>query len=284
MSLKNYKNTRLFYFVFPGMSWFFSFLLIPIFIVIVLSFLKKGTYGGIVVELNFDNYLRTLNPLYLKIIWNSLKLATLTTFSCLLLAFPVAYTLATVSVRWRALLLLLVVIPFWTNFIIRVYAIKVLLSMNGPISNLLFIFGIQSELSPLTENAYAVWFAMVLNYLPFMVLPLYVSLEKFDFSLVEAAQDLGASTFSTLKNIVLPLIKPGLISGFILVFIPSLGEFVIPDMIGGAKTMLIGNLITDQFLKVRDWPFGAALSMCLLLTVGLGFWIQSRLQQDESQL
>ena len=281
MQIKNYKNTRLSFFVLPGMFWFFTFLVIPIFIVIALSFLKKGTYGGVVFDFNLDNYLRTLNPLYLKIIWNSLKLATLTTVSCLLLAFPVAYTLATVSVKWRALLLLLVVIPFWTNFIIRVYAIKVLLSMNGPISHLLFAFGIRSELSPLTENAYAVWFAMVLNYLPFMVLPLYVSLEKFDFSLVEAAQDLGASTFSTLKNIVLPLIRPGLVSGFILVFIPSLGEFVIPDMIGGAKTMLIGNLITDQFLKVRDWPFGAALSMCLLLTVGIGFWIQSRLEKSE---
>lgn len=253
--------------VLPTIGWFFWFLLIPLAIVLVYSFAQRGIYGGVVYKFTLENYLRATDWIYLRIFWSSIKLASLTAVSCLLIGYPMAYVMATSGRVMRSVLLMLVVVPFWTNFVVRAYAIKVILGDQGPLNQLLLLLGAISEPIVFTNTSFAVWLGMVTNYLPFMVLPLYVALEKFDFSLIEAAKDLGASSWRILWRILIPMTRAGIVTGLIFVFTPALGEFVIPDLLGGARTMLIGNLITEQFLKTRDWPFGAALSLLLILTV-----------------
>jgi spermidine/putrescine transport system permease protein len=194
-----------------------------------------------------------------------------------------AYVMATASKQMRSVLLILIVIPFWTNFVIRAYALKVLFGEHGPLSQLAMYLGWISEPMGFGNGQWAVWLGMVTNYLPFMVLPLYVSLEKFDFSLLEAAKDLGANPIKTLLRVMVPLTKPGIVTGLIFVFTPALGEFVIPDLLGGARTMLIGNLITEQFLKSRDWPFGSALSLLLILIVTASLVVYLRLSSEQPQ-
>jgi spermidine/putrescine transport system permease protein len=267
--------------VIPTLSWFLFFLIIPMGYVIFYSFLKKGLYGGVIVEFTLSNYLRAFDPIYLQIFWNSILLALVTAFSCLLLGYPLALMMATAPKKIRPLLLILVIIPFWTNFVVRAYAVKVLLAEEGPINQLLLWIGLIKDPIGFLNSPFAVWLGMVSNYLPFMVLPLYVSLEKFDFSLLEAGRDLGASTRQVITRVLLPLTRPGMITGFVLVFAPSLGEFVVPDLFGGARTMLIGNLITDQFLKSRDWPFGSAISLLLILVVMGALVIYLRNQNHE---
>jgi spermidine/putrescine transport system permease protein len=269
--------------VIPAIGWFLWFLLIPLSFVLVYSLVSKGTYGGIVFRLTSDNYLRATDFIYLRIFWNSLKLATLTALSCLLIGYPMAYVMATVSPKIRSILLVSVVIPFWTNFVVRAYAIKVLFGQFGPVNHALMALGLFAEPVELVNNEFAVWLGMVTNYLPFMVLPLYVALEKFDFSLLEAAKDLGASPWNSLWRVLIPLTRPGIVTGVIFVFTPALGEFVIPDLLGGARTMLIGNLITEQFLKTRDWPFGSALSLLLIVTVMVSLVIYLRASSDEDE-
>ncbi len=251
----------------PLMGWFLWFLLIPLTIVIVYSFITKGMYGGVEFRFTFENYIRATDLIYIKIFLSSLKLAVLTAVSCLVIGYPMAYVMATAQVWMRPILMMLVIVPFWTNFVVRAFAIKVLLGENGPVNHFLLSLGLIQEPVLFANTFFSVWLGMVTNYLPFMVLPLYVALEKFDFTLLEAAKDLGARSWMILWRILLPLTKKGVIAGVVFVFTPALGEFVIPDLLGGAKTMLIGNLITEQFLKTRDWPFGAALSLILILTV-----------------
>lgn len=253
--------------VLPALGWFAFFLLIPLGFVLFYSVLTKGVYGGIVYDFTFANYKRVVDAIYLKIFLNSVWLAIVTAFSCLVLGYPMAYVMATSSKKWRPVLLMLVIIPFWTNFVVRAYAVKVLLADQGPLNQLILFLRLSHEPIAFSNSAFSVWLGMVTNYLPFMVLPLYVTLEKFDFSLLEAARDLGARSWHVLFQILLPITRPGIITGFILVFTPALGEFVVPDMFGGSRTMLIGNLITDQFLKSRDWPFGSAISILLMITV-----------------
>jgi spermidine/putrescine transport system permease protein len=162
---------------------------------------------------------------------------------------------------------MLVVIPFWTNFVVRAYAIKILFGEFGPVNQLGLAIGLIHEPIAFSNSIFSVWLGMVTNYLPFMVLPLYVALEKFDFTLFEAAKDLGASSWSILWRVLVPMTRAGIVTGLIFVFTPALGEFVIPDLLGGSRTMLIGSLVTEQFLKTRDWPFGAALSPILIVLV-----------------
>ncbi len=233
-------------------------------------------------QLNLTNYARALDWVYLRIFFNSVKLAMLTAFSCLILGYPMAYVMATSSRQVRSLLLILVILPFWTNFVIRAYAIKVLLGDYGPMNRFLLALGWIHEPISFGNSDFSVWLGMVTNYLPFMVLPLFVALEKFDFSLLEAAKDLGASSWAAIQEVLFPLTRPGIITGFIFVFAPALGEFVIPDLLGGARTMLIGNLITEQFLKARDWPFGAALSILVIGLVLLSLGVYLRLESRGS--
>lgn len=257
------------------------FLVIPIAIVGVYSLFSKGPYGGIVLNLNLENYKRAFDLLYIHIFLTSLKLALLTALSCLLIGYPVAYVMATAGPRMRILLMMLLIVPFWTNFVVRTYALKIFLGELGPVSQFFLGLGIISEPLQLSNSFTMVWLGMVTNYLPYMVLPLYVSIEKFDFSLLEAGQDLGASAWNNFWRILVPLTRGGIITGFILVFTPALGEFLIPDLLGGAKTMLLGNLITEQFLKMRDWPFGSALSVLLMIVVTLSLVIVIRIWMAE---
>ena len=251
--------------VYPAFTWFLLFLIIPLFIVLFVSFLSRSEYGSIQYIFQIDNYIRVFQFVYLKIFAASLKLALLTSFLCLLIGFPIAWLIATSKTENRPALIMSLAIPFLTNLIIRIYATRLFVGIDGPVQALLRSMGISFDEFAFTQNEALVLYGMVTTYLPFMIFPLYAAFEKFNFSLVEAALDLGASQTKILFKVLLPNMKVAIVNGFILVFIPCLGEFVIPDLLGGAKNMLVGNLITEQFLKARDWPFGAALSMVLIL-------------------
>ncbi len=253
----------------PALLWFLALLAAPLFIVAVYSLGQRGTYGGVGFPggPSVANYSRLWDPIYGRVFLRSLELAAVTSLSCLLIGYPMAYVMATARRKYRDLLMILVVIPFWTNFVVRTYALKAMLAENGPVNRWALALGWIREPFVFSGTVGAVWLGMVTNYLPFMVLPLYVVLEKFDFTLLEAAGDLGASPSEQFFRVLLPLTRRGVVTGLVFVFAPALGEFVIPDMLGGARTLLAGNLITEQFLKSRDWPFGSALSLVLIALV-----------------
>jgi spermidine/putrescine transport system permease protein len=250
--------------IFPSLFWLVVFFAVPLVIVVVYSFLKRGPYGQIVWEFNLDNYVRFFDPLYLRIFLRSFKIAALTTVFCFLLGYPMAYWIATRPPRWRNTLLLLLMIPFWTNFLVRTYAWILILRDTGLINNLLTSLGLISEPLPLFGTDLAIVVGLVYGWFPDMVLPCYAAIERLDFSLVEAAQDLYANELRSLLRVIFPLTLPGIVAGSILVFIPSLGAYVTPDLLGGAKSVMIGNVIQSQFLTVRDYPFGSAFSFVLM--------------------
>jgi spermidine/putrescine transport system permease protein len=252
----------------PSALYLLIFFVVPLLIVLIYSFLTRGAYGQIVWKFTLENYVRVFDPLYLSILWRSILIAGANTLLCLLLSYPFAYAIARMeNVRTRGILLILVMIPFWTNFLVRTYAWRVILGTDGPLNGLLMGLGIIREPLPLIFNNGAVMVGLVYGYLPFMVLPLYAAIERIDFSLVEAAHDLYASGREAFLRVVLPLSMPGVVAGSILVFIPSLGTFVTTDLLGGSKSVMIGNLIQSQFLTARDWPFGSAFSVLLMLAV-----------------
>lgn len=260
--------------VIPGL-WIVLFLLVPLSLVVIYSFLKKGPYGGVIWTPTLDNYIRVLDPLYWSIVLKSLQFALLTTLSTLILGFPVAYVIAKVSKAMRTVLMILVMIPFVTNFVVRAYALKGVLSAEGPVNSMLLDLGFIAEPISFLNSSGSIYAGMIMNYLPFMILPLYVAAEKMDWSLIEASTDLGAGPVQSFWYVLLPQLSPGILTGSLLVFVPALGEFVIPDVFGGAKTFFIGNLVIDQFLKSRDWPFGSALSMILFMVTGIGIWLRT---------
>lgn len=251
--------------IFPSLFWLVVFFAIPLIIVFVYSFLKRGPYGQVVWEFNLNNYARFFDPLYLKIFARSFKIAGITTVASLLLGYPMAYWIATRSPKWRNILLLLLMIPYWTNFLVRTYAWILILRDSGLINSLLMGWGVIAEPLPLFGNDFAIIIGLVYGWFPSMVLPCYAAIERLDFSLVEAAQDLYANELRAFARIVIPITMPGIIAGSILVFIPSLGAYVTPDLLGGAKSVMIGNVIQSQFLTVRDLPFGSAFSFVLMV-------------------
>jgi len=227
---------------------------------------RRSFYGGVVHQWSLDNYRRALEPLYLAILARSVALALATTLLCLLLAYPVAYWLGRQApVRARSALLVLIILPFWTSFLVRMYAWIFMLRTEGLVNTALGLAGL-GPLNLLYNDA-AVLLGQVYGELPFMILPLYASLEKLDRSLLEAAADLGAGPGRALWRVTLPLSRPGIVAGSVLVFIPSLGAYLAPDLLGGARTVYMGSLIQSQFAFVRDAPFGAALSFLLSLVV-----------------
>ena len=259
--------------ILPGLLWMVVFLIVPLILIVVLSFGWRGAYGPVdwgstaaefFSRLSLDNYRRLVDPLYLGVLLTSLRMAGLTTGICLVVGYPVAYYLAHHAHRWRNLLLFLLLVPFWTNFLIRIYAWMLLLRTEGLVNRGLVTLGLIPEPLQIMYTPTAVMIAMVYEFLPFMVLPLYTSLEKLDPALLEAASDLYARPVRTFLRVTLPLSLPGVIAGTILVFIPTMGMFVVPDLMGGARTALVGNLVQRQFLAARDWPFGAAASMVLM--------------------
>ncbi|MCA2962324.1 MAG: ABC transporter permease [Acidobacteriaceae bacterium] len=254
-------------------AWAFTLLLFlgPLLIIVAYSLRTKGVYGGVGPPWTLENYVRLFDPLYGVILLRSFLMAAVSTLGCLALAFPLAYYIAR-SGRRKTLLLNLVMLPFWTSFLVRTYAWMFLLRDTGLINSALLAAGLITEPLPLLYNDGAVIVGLIYGYLPFAVLPLYSNLERLDKSLLEAAADLGARPSQTLLHIVLPLTAPGLRAAGVLVFIPCLGAYLTPDLLGGGKSMMIGNLVQNQFTSARDWPFGSALSLALMAIVMLLLW------------
>jgi spermidine/putrescine transport system permease protein len=238
----------------------------PMAVIGAYSLLTRGTYGGVGTPWNAESWARLADPLYLVILLRSFALAGIATAICLALGFPLALFIARSGAR-RNLYLQLVIIPFWTSFLVRTYAWMFLLRETGLVNSALAALGLIREPLPLLYNDGAVVLGLVYGYLPFMVLPLYATLERMDRALLEAAADLGARPWSALWRVVIPLSAPGIRAGAILVFIPCLGAYLTPDLMGGGKTIMIGNLVQNQFTTARDWPFGAAISLALMAVV-----------------
>ena len=264
----------------PATVWLVIFFVVPLVIVLIYSFLERGTYGGVVWSFTVGQYQRLLNPLYLRVFMRSLELAAFTTIICLAIAYPFAFFIATRPRGWRNLLLMLVIIPFWTNFLVRTYAWMIILRDQGVVNTLLQNLHLIDEPLNLLFTPFAVLVGLIYGYLPFMILPLYVTWERFDFSLIEAAQDLGANDIRTVWRVLLPLTRRGIIAGSILVFIPALGAFITPDILGGSKTVMIGNLIQNQFLQARHWPLGSALSILLMMLVIIPVWVYFQMAEN----
>lgn len=247
----------------PAWVYLFFFFALPLVIVFVYSLGTRTATGRTVLEnLSFASYQRLADPLVLQIAWRSLSLAIITTILCLLFGYPFAYYIATRSRAVRNILLVLIMIPFWSNFLVRTYAWRVLLGSDGPVSQLTQMLGL-GETRLLFTNS-AVLIGLVYGFLPFMVLPLYAAIERMDWRLVEAARDLYASGWKAFWKVTWPLSRPGVIAGSILVFIPAIGAYVTPAILGGARTTLLGSYIVDQFLAARNWPFGSALSFAVM--------------------
>lgn len=261
----------------PATLWLVIFFMAPLVIVLVYSFLERGTYGGVIWNFTLENFQRVFDMLYFSTFLRSVYIALLTTLITLLLGYPLGYFIATRPPKRRYTLLLLLMIPFWTNFLIRTYAWLTLLRTNtGLINTMLISWGLIQEPLPLFGNDFAIVLGLVYGWLPDMILPIYAALDRLDFSLTEAAGDLYASGFSTFRRVIWPLSIPGVVAGAMLVFIPSLGAFVAPAILGGGKSLMIGNIISNQFLAAHDWPFGAALSTLMMAFMLLGTLIYFR--------
>ncbi len=249
---------------------------LPLVVVFGVSLANRGLYGGVEWILTLDNYRRLADPLVGAIFVRSLVFASVTTMACAVIGFPLAYVVARASPRWQLLWLTLVMIPFWTNFLVRTYAWILILRADGLVNSFLLGLGIQSEPISLLFTDVAVAIGLVYGYLPFMVLPLIVAIERIPPQLEEAASDLYASMSATFRHVILPLSKPGFMAGGILVFIPSLGAFITPYILGGGQKMMIGTLIQQEFLVSRDWPFGSALSFGLMGTALMLWFLVNR--------
>ncbi|MEW6661924.1 MAG: ABC transporter permease [Bacillota bacterium] len=267
----------------PGGIWMLALLVAPLGLILVYSFAQRGAYGSIIYAFTLENYLYFMDPLYLKILGRSFKLSIVTTIICLLISYPFALWLVKRCPRSRPIFLLLIVIPFWTNFLIRTYAWIILLRTEGIINNALIKLGLISQPLSLLYNQEAVLLGLVYGFLPFMILPIYASLEKLDWRLIEAAYDLGSKPWQAFVKVILPLTMPGITAGCLLVLVPSLGMFIIPDLMGGAKTALIGNLIQNQFMAARNWQFGSAASIILTVLVFFGLAIYWRVAKWAKQ-
>jgi spermidine/putrescine transport system permease protein len=248
-------------------GWLAIFFVVPLIIIFVYSFFERGVYGEIVYTFTFDNYLRSIDPIYALTLWRSVYISVLTTIICLILGYPLALHISRQSENGKKIMLMLLIVPFWTNFLVRTYAWIFILRTEGLLNTILGGLGLISSPIELLFTETAVVIGLVYTYLPFMVLPIYVSIEKLDKSLFDACKDLGANSWQSFKKVVLPLTKPGIISGCILVAVPSLGAYITPDLLGGAKNLMVGNLIQIQFLSARDWPFGSALSFIVMAIV-----------------
>ena len=247
----------------PPAAYLVLLFALPLVIVLVYSFATRGPTGQTLLEgWNLASYARLGNPLVREIVLRSLGYAALTTVICLLVAYPFAYFIATRPAGLRNLLLVGVMIPFWSNYLVRTYAWRVLLSSSGPLSQLTEALGLGPTRLLFTDVAVVI--GLVYGYLPFMVLPLYAAIERVDHTLVEAARDLYASGARAFWKVTWPLTRPGVIAGSVLVFIPALGEYVTPEILGGSKTTMLGSYIVRQFLAARDWPFGSALSLVVM--------------------
>lgn len=269
---------------FPATAWvFFTWLvlltLMPFALILGMSFMEKTIYGALEFSLSLDNYLRCFHWLYAKVFGKTVLLATLATASCLLVGFPVAYHLARSTGVKRQVGLVLLFIPFWTNFILRVHAMVSLFGNQGFLNQLLMRIGLTEVPIQILYTRTGVYLGLVYNYLPFLVIPIFSALEKLDPSFREAAMDLGANRIQTFWRVTLPNVREGILVGSLFVFVPMLGEYVIPDLLGGAKEVFLGNIMVSQFFTMQDWPFGSAIAGILSVILLLALWLQGRWQR-----
>ena len=251
-------------FLLPAQVWMAVFFAVPLVIVCLYSVLTRGDYGGVEAPLAMESYTRLADSVYLGTFWRSFWIASVSTAACAVFGFPLALFIAR-SGKWKGLYLQLVLLPFWTSSLIRTYAWIFLLRDTGLFNSVLLSLHFIRRPLPLLYNDGAVLLGMVYNFLPFFVLPMYAALERLDPALLEAASDLGATPWRALWLVTIPVSKAGIVAGSALVFIPCLGSYLIPDLLGGGKTVMVGNLIQNQFTSARDWPFGSAASLLLML-------------------
>lgn len=261
----------------PGVLWLGLFFIVPMVLMLAASVMPRGTYGGVETGFTLEHYRRFLDPLYLRILWRTLAWSAVATAVCLLLGYPIAWIIAR-SRRRRGLLLFLVVLPFWTSFLVRTFAVIFLLRDTGLVNSLLLGLGLVSKPITLLYTPFAVLAGLVYGFLPFMVLPIYASLEKLDTAYLEAAEVLGARPTARFFRVILPLSLPGVVAGSLLVFVPALGSFLTSDLLGGAKQVMIGNLVQNQFTVARNWPFGSAASFVVMAVVLVAVLISLRLR------
>lgn len=260
----------------PTIAWLFIFFLIPLLLVLAFAFLERGAYGTVEMNFTMENIIRVFDPLYMSTLWETIKIAIITTLICLFIGYPFAYTITIVDQKYRSILLLLATIPFWINFLVRSYAWIVILRSQGLVNTFLMNFGFIDEPLNLLYNTPSVILGMVYSLLPFMILPVYAAIAQLDKRKLEAAYDLGATPFKAFWHVTLPMTMTGIVTGSILVFVSSLGMFVVSDVMGGSKVALIGNVIQNQFLGARDWPFGSALSLIVVLFTVLLIYLYYR--------
>ncbi len=301
--MESWKTNRAVFWVLslPGSFWLGFFFLTPLALIWILSFGEKTGIITIDITWTLENYIRALEPVYLEVVWKSIWISVLATVLCLALAYPMAFAISFAPGRWKPLLLMAVMLPFWINLLIRTYALIAVLRTRGYVNftlewfwekadavltfiglEQLELIGARFEPLPILYNNFAVIFGLVYVFMPFMVLPLYANIEKLDKSFLEASLDLGAGHWRTLRSVVVPLTMPGIVSGIILVFIPCLGSFLTPDLLGGTNAQMIGNVIERQFKAANDWPFGSALSFLLMYATFGALAIRSVLSGRQS--
>lgn len=259
--MKSRKN----YLSIPYIVWAVVFTVIPLLIIVVYSFAKRDAFGNIVYEFTLENYKNFFTPIYLNVLWRSIKLSFYSTVICLIIGYPMAFIIARAKGMKQNLMVLLFIVPLWTNFLLRTYAWMGLLREQGIINEVLMKLGIISEPLHLLYTNSAVILGMVYNFLPFMVLPIYSVLVKMDKNLIEAARDLGANEVRVFRSVIFPLSFPGVATGIVMVFMPAVSTFVISDLLGGGQTILLGNLIQNQFIAARNWQFGSAVSVLMMI-------------------
>ncbi|WP_298665209.1 spermidine/putrescine ABC transporter permease PotB [uncultured Haemophilus sp.] len=257
-------------------SWLIFFVLIPNLLVLTVSFLTRDSSDFYALPFTLDNYMNLFNPLYAQVVWNSLYMSGIATIICLLIGYPFAFMVSKINPKYRPFLLFLVVLPFWTNSLIRIYGMKIFLGVKGVLNTMLMDMGILSEPIRILNTEVAVIIGLVYLLLPFMILPLYSAIEKLDGRLLEAARDLGANAVQRFFRVILPLTMPGIVAGCLLVLLPAMGMFYVADLLGGAKVLLVGNVIKSEFLISRNWPFGSAISIGLTILMALLIFVYYR--------
>ena len=267
----------------PLLLWVFAFVVAPTLIMFAYSFARRGTLGGVVWDFTIANYAAVLDPTYLRILVRSIVFAGVTTLACLVIGYPVAWTIGRAQEKWRNLLLMLVMIPFWTSFLIRTYAWLTILKNEGLLNSLLLQVGLIAAPFEMLYTPGAVILGLVYTFLPFMILPIYTSVEKLDNALVEAAFDLGAAPVRAFSKVIVPMTWPGITAGVLLVFVPALGLYAVNDILGGGRVDMIGNIIENQVKgTARNMPFGAALGMTLVVAFAAALWYTGRRQPERA--
>ncbi len=263
----------------PGLIFLGVFAAFPVISMLLMSVLTAGRFGGVTTPFTLDNFVRATDQTFLKVILTSILIAAATAILSLLIGFPTALFISRLTRKWQIILIIAIILPYWTNFLVRTYAWLVLLNNEGIINKFLRNIGLISQPIEMLYTPFAVIIGMTYLYLPLMILPIYAALEKVDKNLVEASLDLGSSAWKSLRTVSIPLAMPGILIGLIFVFVPSMGNFVVPELLGGGKTVMIGNLVRDQFLKARDWPFGATFALVLTIILIILISIQSRVSR-----